>query len=61
MRLADGVLQRLLLRLPALSFLQELCRRFRVEVAALEVNRLAAAHDAFELMVTTLLQHRFDR
>jgi hypothetical protein len=61
MRLADGVLQRLLQRLPALSFLRELCCRFRVEVAALEVNRLAVAHDVFELMVTTLLRHRFDR
>jgi hypothetical protein len=40
MRLADGVLQRLLQRLPALSFLQELCCRFRVELAALEVNVL---------------------
>ena len=61
MRLADGVLQRLLQRLPALSFLQKFCRRFHVEVAAIEVNRLAVAHDVFELMVTTLLRHRFDR
>jgi hypothetical protein len=61
MRLADGVLQRLLQRLPAMSFLLELCRRFHVEVAAIEVNRLAVAHDVFELMVTTLLRHRFDR
>ena len=44
--------------LTALSFLQELCRRFHVEVAALEVNRLAVADDVFELMVTTLLRHR---
>jgi len=34
---------------------------FRVEVAALEVNRLAVAPDVFELIVTTLLRHRFDR
>jgi hypothetical protein len=44
-----------------MSFLLELCRRFHVEVAAIEVNRLAVAHDVFELMVTTLLRHRFDR
>jgi hypothetical protein len=60
MRLADGVLQRLLQRLLAPSFLLELCCRFRVEVAALEVDRLAVAHDVFELMVTASLRHRFD-
>jgi hypothetical protein len=37
---------------------QDLCCRSRVEIAALEVNRLAVADDVFELMVTTLLRHR---
>jgi geranylgeranyl diphosphate synthase, type II len=41
MRLADGVVERLVRRFPALSFLRELCRHFREEVAALEVDRPA--------------------
>ncbi len=41
MRLGDGVVERLVRRLPALSFLQELCCRFREEVAALKADRSA--------------------
>jgi farnesyl diphosphate synthase/geranylgeranyl diphosphate synthase type II len=41
MRLGDRAVARLLRRLPALQFLQEVCRRFREEVAALEVARPA--------------------
>ena len=41
MRLGDRVVERLVRRLPAVSFLQELCRRFREEVEALEAGRPA--------------------
>jgi geranylgeranyl diphosphate synthase, type II len=41
MHLGDRVVERLVRRLPALSFLQEICRRFREEVAALETDRPA--------------------
>ena len=42
MHLGNNVAERLVQRVPALSFLQELCRRFREEVAAFEVDRPAA-------------------
>jgi len=42
MRLGDRVVEKMVRRLPAVSFLQELCLRLRKEVAALKVDRPAS-------------------